>query len=156
MSESCELNDVFPKVCEKVIEYGGGIERNLYYYPYLLRCLENVQKRKSITKLMKTINIDRVGLYAINEFMDYIICDTNIDSLEEVRIYDMNAQRYENGHLERSVFDLNRLIEDYNNLKISKIIICNIYLANEIANNLISKGVKGEDIISVDMLIYAL
>ena len=155
MSETFELNDVFPKVCDEVIGY-GGIERNLHYYPYLLQCLENVQKRKSIVAFLKKNSIDRVGLYAINEFMDYIIRDIEIDSLEELRVYDKNAQRYESGHLGQAVCDFDMLIEDYKNSLISKIIICNLYHANEIANSLICKGVKGEDIISVDMLIYAL
>ena len=154
MTNKCEVERVFPIVQEEVGSGKVNVDRYLYYYPYLLQCLENVQNNKSPINILKKMNVTRVGVYAVNEFMDYLLRDRLINRLDAVRLYDLNENAYVDGYKEKSVFGFDRACEDYTNSVIQKIVICNLYLANRIADDFQEKGVRGEDIITIDMLIF--
>lgn len=146
--------DMFPKVCENIRNTDMIINKYLYCYPILLKCLTNIKQKKSVLDSILKMEVHNLGLYAINEFMDYVLEDENIKKFVEVRLYDRDAHRYSFEHIGKYVGDIEKLLNDYKTLQIDKIIICNLTHGNEIARDFINQGIDNKDIIVLDALIY--
>lgn len=145
---------IFPDVCMDIAGTNQQDSRSAFYYPILEKCLENTQLNKHVTDVLVSIGVTRVGLYAVNEFMDYVLRDENITNLSNVKIYDLHYEKYQEPHYGKKVLSADQAISDYQNFEIEKIVICNLIFAEEIFNFFVSKGIKKEDVLTIDALIY--
>ena len=148
--------DMFPKVCENIRKTDMITNKYIYCYPILLKCFKNIIQNKSILDPIIGIKVHNIGLYAINEFMDYVLEDENIKKFFEVRLYDRDAHRYSFEHAGKKVGDIQKLLNDYKAIQIDKIIICNLTHGNEIARDFINLGIDNKDIVVLDALIYGI
>ncbi|MBE5831477.1 MAG: hypothetical protein E7306_07035 [Butyrivibrio sp.] len=147
---------MFPKVCRDTDYVNQKSIRCELYYPILKKCLENVQMGKSTADFFISMGVSRVGLYAVNEFMDYILRDGNISKLKNLLIYDLHYEKYHGLYYGRSVLPANQVIHDYKESNIEKVVICNLVFADDIYRYLNGKGIRAEDIMTIDTLIYGM
>lgn len=148
--------EMFPPVCEILGKTDMIMNKYMYCYPILLKCFNDLKQNKSILGIVLEMKVHNLGLYAVNEFMDYVLEDENIKKFLEVRLYDRDAYRYRSGHAGKDVGDINKLFNDYKATKIDKIIICNLTYGNAIAEDFIKQGIDNKDLIVLDALIYSL
>lgn len=148
--------EMFPSVCENISKPDMTMKKYMYCYPILLKCFTNLKQNKSIANIALDMGIQRLGLYAVNEFMDYVLDDENSGRFIDVRLYDRDAYRYRSGHEGKAVGDIQKLLDDYKAREIDKIIVCNLTYGNEIAKDLVKQGIDNNDLIVLDALIYSL
>ena len=147
---------LFPRVCEKKSDSNVLQKKYYFCYPVLLRCLENLQNKKSIVNILSKLNVDHIGLYAVNEYMDYVLKDERINELNNIYLYDRDSFKFRDGHMGKIVSDYNSLLEDYHHLSKFVIIICNLVHANAISEDLIIRGVNPRDIYIIDELVFGI
>ncbi|WP_024866218.1 hypothetical protein [Butyrivibrio sp. FCS014] len=145
---------MFPEVCTDISDIKQQINRNVFYYPILKKCLENAQLNKYVADVFMSMGVTRVGFYAVNEFMDYALRDSSITSLATVRIYDLHNEKFQGLYLGKKVLSADQAVNDYLNSEIEKIVICNLSFAEEIYNSLVNKGINKKDVLTIDALIY--
>ena len=146
----------FPLVSEEITFVGDKYKRCALYYPLLRKCLENAQTGKSVADLLFNMGIFCVGLYAVNEFTDYVLRDRNLSKLSEVRVYDRNYEKFQGFYAGKLVNSTEEAVKDYNKSMIKKIIICNLTSADEIYKDFINRKINKRDILTIDMLIYGM
>lgn len=150
-------DELFPEVFEP-----NGQDRlskkGSLYYPVIKKCLMNILENRSVVHIIQKLRASRIVLYAVNEFVPYLLNDIESHGagIEVIYICDHNHSNYENEFMGVPVNGIDRLKEDYQANMIDKVIICNLSYANEIIENLISIGISLEDIITVDSLVFAI
>lgn len=157
MSRLRRFEKNFPDVEDDIYisDKSSLIRKYTIYYPVLLDYLKKLQHGKSIVQVLMSKGAYRVGLYAVNEFMDSIIEDPLFGKLKEVKLYDLHKNQFIDGHLGYIVYGVNDLLKDYNQGRIEKIVICNLGLTNTIAEQFIIDGINPIDIITMYELIYS-
>ena len=155
MSE-IDSNAFFPAVSEQLELADLTTKKYIYCYPILRKCLENVIQKKSVIDPLIDMGIYYIGLYAVNEFMDYMLNDENAHKLRDIRLYDRDVMRFSGGYHGKDVNGIERMLKDYSNRNIEKIVVCNLTHGNEIALDFIKYGIASEDIFVIDSLIYSI
>lgn len=150
---------IFPKVKE-VVENPTIVdkyERAQYQYSIVMRYLRNKIAGWKITDFLRGIETTNLAIYAITEFTDLICEDMQNEPNSECVKYicDKNADKYGNGYGKYAVVNIDRLIADYKQKKIDKVLICSIFHVNEIFEELINRGIALEDLISVTNAIFS-
>lgn len=149
---------MFPEI-QNVIsksDYINQEEKKLYQYPIIKRYLEKKINGWSISDFFARNGIEKIVLYAISEFTELVCNDiySNKNFQDIIYICDKNYTKYLKGYKGFSVVGVDKLIEDYQDNRIDKIIICSIYSSNEIFDNLLEKGVELNDLITLNYIIF--
>ena len=146
---------VFPPLYEEIETEEQYNKKYEYNYPVLRKCIINIMNDTGPSEIIDRMKLSKIGLYAVNELLEYILWDFHERGAEKlVRIYDRNSKRFENGYKGMKVGGINRLLKDYNEHLIQKVVVCNLIHTNDIVNEFISIGIKVDDIIIADSLIY--
>lgn len=149
--------DIFPKVREIKCspDYIGKEERYQFQYPIIMRYLKNKISGWNIGDFLYEIGIQKVALYAITEFTELVINDLERCSkpIEVMLICDKNSKKYEEGYLEYEVTGIDNLLAYYKSKKIDKVLICSIFHVNEIFSDLMERGIRLDDMLSVNSAI---
>ena len=152
--DDCKAS-LFPKIEKKTIDHDLQSEKNYFCYPVVKQCLKNELDGKRVLNLSEILESKAIGLYAVNEFMDYMI--KNMKGMEtEIRLYDRNAEAFSGGYRGYEVKSYEQVIHDYKKGTIEKIVICNLTHGCSIAESLLDAGVSGCDIRLVDMFVYGM
>lgn len=148
---------VFPT---KIKERKSGViereERFEYQYPIIMKYLKNKISGLNIGDFFKRIEGKNFAIYAITEFTELVCDDLKLydDSIRLVYICDRNYQKFCKGYKDYQVVGIDNLVNDYNAGKIDKVLICNIFHANEIFDDLQSRGIALKDLVSVNSAIF--
>ena len=130
-------------------------ERFLYQYPVMVKYLKNKIEGKGFADFFKEKK-EGIALYAVSDFAD-LICDDVLQCGNEqliCYICDKNADGYKKGRKGYDVVSPDVLVRDYREGKVTKIVICSLIHENAIFKDLISRGIREEDLISVASVIY--
>lgn len=156
MSNKTDFN-VFPT---KIMERKNGViareERFEYQYPIILKYLKNKISGLNIGDFFDKIEGKNFAIYAITEFTD-LVCDdlkSYDDSIKLVYICDRNYQKFCKGYKGYQVVGIDKMVKDYNARKIDKVLICNIFHANEIFEDLQNRGIALRDLVSINSAIF--
>ena len=152
-------NNIFPS---RILEKAPGLiereERYWYQYSIVLKYLKNKIANRNIFSFFEMIGVRKVALYAITEFTE-MICDDLKNAREDVEVTylcDRNAAKFKNGYKGIPVVEVEALVKDYRDGKVEKVMVCSVFHVNEIMDDLISKGVRAEDLVSVISVIFSL
>ena len=156
MSMAGMENGMFPEVCTTMNTSDQATARSVFYYPILKKCLENSQMGRNVADFFLNMGVTRVGFYAVNEFMDYVLRDTSVSRLTKLCLYDLHYEKYNESYYGRRVFSAEQVIHDYKESNIEKVVICNLTFADDIYRYLNDNGVRDEDIMTIDTLIYGM
>lgn len=146
---------VFPDIDRKKIVVNEPLEKYSFCYPVLRQCLINELEKRNLVNLSEIARLNRIGLYAVNEFMDYMI--VNMKELDiGIRVYDRNFEAFSEGYKGYEVRSYENAVYDCINGVIDKIVICNLTHGTSIAESFLTDGVSGKDIRLVDMIVYGM
>lgn len=137
----------------------NNIDRKMFrYYPLLRMCIMNLISRRSINEYLYNKGISNIVLYAINDFTSYMIGDLSLFNgcIDILYVCDRNYNNYRDGFYGRDVYGISRLISDYDQGLVEKVIICNLICCNEICEELREAGLEFDDIMTIDSLLYAM
>jgi len=143
--------DIFPDILGVQIEskIKNTDFRSVFHERILYRYLSLKLSGWSVSDFLKKEGIEHYVLYAVTDFTGLFIEDLKQNSCEDKLdiICDKNAQAFPNGYKGRTVINQDELIRLYKNGKKSKVIIMSVMHENEIFSELLSKGIRLDDII---------
>lgn len=149
------------KMCPEIIAldliegYIGNDERYVYQYPIIMRYLKNKIANRKITDYLAQIGCNRVVLYAVTEFTDLLISDISNESSQMIwSVCDKKADEFGGVYKGCTMLNVESMISDYKDKKFDKIIVCNIFHANDIVTELVENGISMDDIVKVIEAIY--
>ncbi len=151
-----EVSDVFPR--EILIPSSRTItreERHLYQYPVMVEYLKKKIKGRGFADFFDEKK-EGIALYAVSDFTD-LICDDVLQCGKEkliCYICDKNADGYKKGRKGYAVVTPDTLVHDYRDRKVTQIVVCSLVHENAIFKELISRGIREEDLISVASVVY--
>lgn len=130
-------------------------ERQLYQYPVMVQYLKKMIKGIRFADFFGEKK-DGVALYAISDFTDLICDDVLCSGNEKLICYicDKDADGYKKGRKGYSVVSPDVLVQDYREGKVTQIVICSLIHENAIFKELINRGIREEDLISIASVIY--
>lgn len=133
-------------------------ERYQYQYPFIMEYLKNKIQGKDISILLNNMGIYKIAIYALTEFAELVYDDLSrkLNKIEIVCISDKNYQKFPQGFRKSQVIGIEELKKQYENGKIDAVLNCSIFHENEVMQELISKDIKHEHIISVINIIFML
>lgn len=133
-------------------------ERYSYQCPVVMRYLENVLKGWSISRFFENIAAEKIVLYSVTEFTEYVAMDVlknEAGKSEIVFVSDRNPGAYPLGLHGIPVVGIAELTEAYFAGKVDKILICNLFHSDRIFEDLMQRGILQEDLISIVSAVYA-
>lgn len=71
-------------------------EKYKFYYPIVIKCLENMMEGKRAIEFFKKIKVKRIVLYAVNELSKYLCFDLKEEKDDVLVLYicDQNAKNF--------------------------------------------------------------
>jgi len=127
-----------------------------YQYPIVKAYFQKLLGGWHLGDFLAGLGCKTVVLYAITDFAEFAARDlTQFTPEIQLKYFACNdAGRHPEGYLGKAVYGVERLAEDYRSRGIDKIVICNIFHANEIFDSLLAAGIRLEDLISICAAIY--
>lgn len=149
---------MFPEIFCTIPESIPRDEKYKFYYPIVIKCLENMMEGKRAIEFFKKIKVKRIVLYAVNELSKYLCFDLKEENDDVLVLYicDQNAKKISETIYDKKVYDTFYLYEDYKRGNIEKIVICNLLYENEIVHELTNNGILLKDILLFSNVIYDL
>ncbi len=140
------------------IEQITNHERYQYQYPFIWEYLKNKIQRNELYILLSELGFYKIALYALTEFAELVYDDLveNSYGVEVVCVTDKRYQNFVNGFRTKKVTGIDELEEKYKNGEIDVVLNCSIFHENEVFNELISRGIGQEHIISIINCIFML
>lgn len=137
--------------------YIGREERSIYQYALIKKYLEKKLEGKRIGDFFLNQGICSFSLYAVTEFTNFLLKDieTEKSGVAVSEIIDRNAVEINmTGFLTREVIGVQDMCRRYESGSIKTIVVCSIFHEQEVFHELILKGIRQEDLISVIDVIY--
>lgn len=149
---------IFPTVQEVINKpnYVDVNERYQYQYPIIMRYLKNKIRGWGIGDFFEKNRVKKIVLYAVTEFTE-LVCDDlkNGDAFAELTyICDKNYMKFSEGYKGHQVVGIEKLLEDYEADEIEQIVVCSIFHANEIFEELLQRGIRLDDLVSINNIIF--
>lgn len=148
---------LFPEVDKNSIKSGIASQRDVLYYPIILKYLKNVLNGWHIAEFCMKMEKKNIALYAITEFTDLILDDfRNSSSLDYIEgIYDRNSIKYNNKYRGIQLNSVDTMLQNIKENKIDCIIICSFNSENAIFSELIeNKNVDRHMIFSITEILF--
>lgn len=150
---------MFPEVKKVTNTYNSADRNERYRYqaPIVMRYLENKLHGWNISDFFKEIGAEKVALYAVTEFTEYVLLDLaqNENADRVFCIGDRGYEKYKQGIKGVPVVAPETVTSCYMQGNVNKIIICSVPHANAIYDDFINRGVSPADIITVTSAIFS-
>lgn len=127
-----------------------------HQYPIIKKFFQKKMDGWNLGDFLLELGCKNVVLYAMTDFLDLAARDL-MHSTPNIylKYFACNdAYRYPDGYLAREVCDIEKLAEDYKSGGVDKIVVCSIFHANEIFTDLLFAGIKLQDLISINTIIF--
>ena len=146
--------NIFPPIIQRNEKISLPM-RNHFYYPVLKQCLENVQTGRRLESAFGQLGAERIVLYAVNEFSEYICRDlAGSEFVSVCALCDRQADSYSDGYLGLPVWGIDNLYDAYTDGRFDMVVVCNLLYEEEIIKDLLGIGIRGQDVISVSEVVF--
>ena len=157
--EEDSVKSLYPSVHEVIYkpDYIMLNERYQYQYPIIMQYLKNKIQGWGIDRFFIETGVKRVAFYAITEFTE-LACDdlqNKPSFIELAYICDKNYQKFAMGYKGYQVVGIEKLVKDYHAGIIDQIVVCSIFHINEIFEELLKRGVRLDNLISIINIIFS-
>lgn len=132
-------------------------ERILYQNTSMICYLKKRLQGKHLSEWLVRNGIKEVVLYAVTEYTELFILDFENEINNKVlcnKICDREYENYANGYMNKAVISIDELVKIYLEHKDICIIVCSLYHCNEIFDDLMSRGISLQNIISASNIIF--
>lgn len=151
--------NLFPQVIDKSKQsHNELVEKKSEFHEKILRRYLTLKiEGWSVKDFLDSEGIKNFALYGVTHFTRLFLDDLDQNESNDVSIVicDRNAKAFSFGVKGRPVILLDELINEYMTGTVKKIIVMSIIYENEIIDELITKGVLLNDIISFVSVLYS-
>lgn len=125
--------------------------RFIYQYPLVREYLNKKINGWNLGDFMYDLGAKNIALYALTEFAKLAITDIK-HSTKHVQIRFISDKKIQSAGSkidDIEIISKEMLVKEYMNGNLDKILICSVFYANEIFNELLEEGIKLDDLISI-------
>jgi len=151
---------IYPGVKEIVIEereypsnYIFSEEWHRYQYRFVRDYFLKTLSGWSVADFFSDIPVDKIAIYALTDFADFVINDLKRKGAGQVILSDKKAEKYPDGYENNKVYTPKELYLEYERKNVSKVIVCSFFHANEIMQELMDIGFKLNDIVTITTIL---
>lgn len=138
-------------VVDTATGYIDKTSRFIYQYPLVMEYLNRKISGWNLGDFMYDIGAKNIALYALTEFTEIAITDIK-RSTKHIQIRCIGDKKIQSaGSMvdDIEVISKEMLVKEYLNGTLDKILICSVFHANEIFNELMEEGIELDDLISI-------
>lgn len=118
---------------------------------YLKKKIDN----RCVADYLKSVGAERIVIYAATEFAELLVEDILNDSTGMIwAVCDKNAQSLGKSYHKCRVINIDEMLNDYKQNKFDKIVVCSVFHANSIIDDLIKKDIEYDDIFTVTQVVF--
>lgn len=140
---------------DEILNYVGKYERYCHQYPIIMKYLKKKINNRRLDDFFKSINANKVVLYAVTEFTDLVIEELLNENEQMIyAICDRAADKFSGYYKNCRVINIDDMITDYKNNCFDKIVVCSIFHEKEIIDEFCDKEIPLDDVVTVIQAIY--
>jgi hypothetical protein len=129
-------------------DFKYSVEWYEYQYACMKQYFSKVLLGWSIKDFFGEIEYYDIAIYSVTDFSDMVIKDLVRNRIRRIVVADGSPEKYPDGLNGYDVISVQELYELYKEQKIKKVIVCNVFCANEIMQNLLKVGFDLSDVIT--------
>lgn len=135
--------------------YIGDEERYVYQYPIIMKYLKKKIDNRCVADYINSVGAERIVIYAATKFAELLIKDIRNDSTDMIwAVCDKNSKKLEKKFHQCRVIGIDEMISGYKQKRFDKIIVCSVFYANAIIDELIKNDIEYDDILTATQVVY--
>ena len=149
--------EIFPEIIatDLIESYVSREEKYLYQYPIVMQYLKKKIANRCVADYLNSIGGRRIVLYAVTNFTELLIRDIRNTSTDMIwAVCDKNEKDFGKNYLKCRMVTIDEMLIDYKQNKFDKIVVCSVFHANAIIDDLMRKGVKLDDIMTIIQVVF--
>ena len=149
--------EIYPEIIatDLMEEYISREEKCLYQYPIVMQYLRKKIDNHCVADYLKSVGGRRIVLYAVTNFTELLIRDIMNTSTDMIwGVCDKNSKNFGTNYLNCRMINGDEMLMDYKQNKFDKIVVCSIFHANAIINDLIRRGVELDDVLTISQVVF--